>query len=59
MTERERLQLSLKQTLTEFKQAHAAKRERENGQAAQGGQKTNVQANNRQIGNYIVGKLSL
>ena len=38
MTERERLQASLKATLTEFKNKSALKENR-NGQAAQGGQK--------------------
>ena len=51
MTERERLQADLRKTLTEFKEQHQ-KKER-NGQAAQGGQKA---ANNRLVGNYLVGK---
>ena len=53
MTEREKLQASLKATLTEFKQKSAMKENR-NGQAAQGGQKN--QTNNRLVGNYLVGK---
>lgn len=51
MTERERLQASLRQTLTEFQEQK--KKEKSNGQAAQGGQKA---ANNRLVGNYLVGK---
>ena len=51
MTERERLQADLRKTLTDFKEQHS-KKER-NGQAAQGGQKA---ANNRLVGNYLVGK---
>ena len=51
MTERERLQASLRQTLTEFKEQQT--REKRNGQAAQGGQKA---INNRLVGNYLVGK---
>ena len=54
MTERERLQADLRKTLTEFKEQHQ-KKER-NGQAAQGGQKV---ANNRLVGNYLVGKQTL
>ena len=50
MTERERLQASLRQTLTEFKEAQT--REKRNGQASQGRQKA---ANNRLVGNYLVG----
>lgn len=52
MTERERLQASLRQTLTEFQESR--KGEKSNGQAAQGGQKG--AANNRMVGNYQVGK---
>jgi hypothetical protein len=52
--EREKLRASLKQTLNEFKQASALK-EKGNTQASQGGQKA---ANNRLVGNYVVGKLS-
>jgi len=52
MTERERLQASLRQTLTEFKEQQS--KEKRNGQAAQGGQKAE---NNRLVGNYLVGKL--
>jgi hypothetical protein len=55
MTERERLQAQLKKTLTEFKQQHLNK-EQKNGQAAQGGQGAAGKPNNRQIGYYIVGK---
>lgn len=51
MTERERLQASLRQTLTEFKEMQT--KEKRVGQGAQGGQKA---ANNRLVGNYLVGK---
>lgn len=53
MTERERLQAQLKKTLTEFKQQNLNKEQK---QAAQGGQGAAGKQNNRQIGYYVVGK---